>query len=329
MNSSERSLTAGVALGSKTSETKRCRCKLRTFGIAVAGITVLGLGGTAWALPTPVGLGTATNAAVSSGASPTNTGTSTIAGDVDTTYTGSPAAPGYDPCVGGPPVNCVVYTTGTENLNNGVAAQVQADTTTARVNAQNATPTTAVLPELGGTTRPAGVYNTGAADITGVLTLDAANNPNSVWIFNAASSISTAIGSAVVFTNIPAGSTTASLSCNVFWTAVSSANLLGTTFVGTVMAQQSITVGAGVTVQGRLLAGSGDVTLISDTIDRPTCAVLPAGSGGSSSTTPGGTGATLGGPGSSTGGGSGSTLSTLSTPATPLASPPSSTGLTG
>jgi hypothetical protein len=296
----------------------------------VAGITVLGLGGTAWALPTPIGLGTATQAAVSSGTSPTNVGVSTIAGDVDST---NPSQPGLAACtVPSPPpgTNCVVYTTGTQNINNGVAAGVAADDTAARIQAQGAPDSTAVLPQLGNTDTPfaAGVYNTGAANITGVLTLDAAYNPDSVWIFNAASSITAASGSSFVFTNIPAGSSPESLSCNVFWTAVSSAHLsAGVTFVGTVMAQQSITVDAGAHVFGRLLAETGDVTLISDTIDRPTCAALPAGTGGGPAGTSGGSGSTNGGSGGS---GGGSAVSTLSaTPATPLASPPSSTGLTG
>jgi type VI secretion system secreted protein VgrG len=59
--------------------------------------------------------------------------------------------------------------------------------------------------------------------------------------------------------------------CDVFWQVGSSATLGGSTFAGTVMASTSITVGSAVTVQGRLLAGTGDVTLIDDTIDASRC----------------------------------------------------------
>src|SRR5581483_5836 len=72
------------------------RSKLPILSVAVMGVTGLMLGGTALADPTPVGLGTATSAAVVSGAQPTNTGVSTISGDVSSSPT--PAQAGFGPC---------------------------------------------------------------------------------------------------------------------------------------------------------------------------------------------------------------------------------------
>jgi hypothetical protein len=62
----------------------------------------------------------------------------------------------------------------------------------------------------------------------------------------------------------------------VFWQIGSSATLgSGSVFRGNVLAHTSISLDAGVTVEGRLLASTGAVTLISDTITRPACATGP------------------------------------------------------
>jgi hypothetical protein len=309
---------------------QRVRGRIGILGVAVLSITGLAFGGVAWAMPTPVGLGTATNAAVVSGTEPTNSGVTTIIGDVDSS---TPATAGFTPCPG---ANCVVYAPpSTLNANNGVSSGAAADTSTALVHTQGLTPALAITPGLDGQNLVGGLYSVGAPNLAnnGVLTLNAAENPGSVWIFQATSTITTGTGSNVVFSNVPAGTSLSELACNVFWTATSSVDLLGTTFIGTVLAQTSITVGAGVTVQGRLLAGTGDVTLINDTIDRPTCAEQAAGTGGTPAGTAGGSGATTGGTGTggtgtggtgSTGGGTVATTSTGA--ATPVTGTPTLTG---
>jgi uncharacterized repeat protein (TIGR01451 family) len=119
---------------------------------------------------------------------------------------------------------------------------------------------TAILPQLGGTTLTPGVYNGGALDLTGDLTLDGPG----VYIITASSSLTTATGSSVNLIN-------GANPCDVFWQVSSSANLLGASFSGTIMALTSITAGDGVIVNGRLLARNGDVTLINDVINRPAC----------------------------------------------------------
>ncbi len=340
MRSSHRSLTARDEFDPGAAEMKRSRlaaaasvalrCKLPLVGGALVGVTVLAFGGTALAVPTPVGLGTATNDAVVASAAPTNTGVSTINGDVAS----SPIAtqPGFAPCPG---ANCVVYTPpSTQHINDGPAAGAVAAAHAALITTQGATPSLAILPQLGGTTLPAGVYNTGAANITGTFTLDAANDPSSTWIFQAASSITTATNSNVVFVNVPGSTTAAALACNVFWTAGSDVTLNGTTFVGTVMATAGIHVGDGVTIQGRLLAGT-DVTLIHDTIDKGNCTVLAAGSGGSPASTGGGTGGGTAGTGGGTTGtvggfgtghGFGTAVSVPLAPATPVVATPQTAG---
>ena len=99
-----------------------------------------------------------------------------------------------------------------------------------------------------------------------MLTLDARGNPNAVFVFQAGSTLTTASASRVVLIN-------GAQSCNVYWQVGSSATLgTGSTFRGSIIALTSITVTTGVTIDGRVLARNGAVTLDSDTITTSACA---------------------------------------------------------
>jgi len=142
--------------------------------------------------------------------------------------------------------------------------------TTAYTDAAGRTPLTTVPTELGGTTLVAGVYDSTSTTLglTGTLTLDGQNDSSSVFIFQAPfSGTGLTIGSAstVVLTN-------GAQACNVFWRVDSASIDTTATFVGTILALNSITVANGATIQGRLLARNGNVTLINDTITAPICA---------------------------------------------------------
>jgi hypothetical protein len=170
-------------------------------------------------------------------------------------------AHGYDH-YGHYPQNHLAIPARTVYTADAVAAQAQADLTTAYTDAA-AQPATATIPtELGGTTVTPGVYNSAAGTfgITGTVTLDAEGNPDGVFIFQAASTLITASASNVVLVN-------GAQALNVFWVVGSSATL-GTysTFTGNVMALASTTVTTGVTIQGRALARTAAVTLDTDTI---------------------------------------------------------------
>ena len=119
-----------------------------------------------------------------------------------------------------------------------------------------------------------GVYNsTSGILISGPipLTLDGGGDPNSVFIFQAASSGDLTVDptSSMTYTN-------GAQPCNVFW-KVNSAFLKNTdhTFVGTILALTQITLTENITVEGRVLARNADVTFIHDTINKPTCATTP------------------------------------------------------
>ena len=218
----------------------------------------------------PVGLGTTANFAVLAGTpSIESTGLTVINGDV-----------GIDPAaaVNGFPPGII---NGTIHADDDVALAAKNDLVTAYNDAAGR-PVTANHTALGGLTLVSGVYNAGGAtlDLTGTLTLDGQDDPNSVWIFQATSDLVTASASSVSLVN-------GAQACNVFWQVTSSASLgSGSTFVGTIMAMTSITMADDVTVDGRALARNGNVTLINDTITRSTCAATVPETGTGASAPP-------------------------------------------
>jgi hypothetical protein len=75
-----------------------------------------------------------------------------------------------------------------------------------------------------------------------------------------ASTLTTAVGSSVTLIN-------SANPCNVFWQVGSSATLnAGSAFSGTILAQASISLGTAATITGRVIARSGAVTLLSNTV---------------------------------------------------------------
>jgi len=135
--------------------------------------------------------------------------------------------------------------------------------------------------DLAGATLVPGVYCYSSSvqiSVGGVLTLDAQGDPNAVWIFKTGSTLTTVSGASVVFLG------GIGQPCNVFWQIGSSATLgTTTTFVGTIVAADDITLLTGTTVNGRILArgvsSDGTVVLDTNTISGPTgptCSPPPA-----------------------------------------------------
>jgi len=262
---------------------------LIVFGLMVAVVAA----GQAGAAETPVGLGTAASFAVLGGQTVTNTGPSTISGDVGVSP-GS-AVTNFPP---GLVTNGVIHAADT------VAAQAQAALTTAYNDAAGRVPAATGLTELGGLTLGPGVRAGGALQITGTLTLDAGGDPNALFVFQAASTLNTATSSMVVLTG-------GADPCNVFWQVTSSASLgVDSVFVGTILASTSISAATGASVEGRLLASTGAVTLDTNTVTVPPCtsggttttssSTTTTTAGETTTTTAGETTTTTAGPGSTT-----------------------------
>src|SRR5579864_579419 len=226
---------------------------------ALCGLFVLGLLLTlvsgAAAAASSVPLGTADSFAVLAGAGITNTGPTTVNGDLGTYPTTT--------VVGASSITV----TGANHGGDAVAQGAKTDLTTGYTTAAGEGPTSPIAADLGGQTLKPGVYNSGSSiGLTGALTLDAGGDPSAVFVFQAGSSLTTASASTINLIN-------GAQSCHVFWQVGSSATLgTGSTFRGTILALTSITVTTGVTVDGRVLARNGAVTLDTDTITRSSCA---------------------------------------------------------
>jgi hypothetical protein len=203
-----------------------------------------------------VPFGTADSFAVLGGSGITNTGPTTIFGDLGTfptlTITGIPT----------------LTINGTNHGGDAVTQAAKTDLVTAYDIAAGLTPTATIgTVDIGGRTLTPGVYFSGSSiGLTGTLTLDGGGDPNATFVFQAGSTLTTASASHVVLIN-------GAQSCNVFWQVGSSATL-GTysSLRGSILALTSITVTTGVTIDGRVLARNGAVTLDSDTITKPSCA---------------------------------------------------------
>ncbi|MEO8265458.1 MAG: ice-binding family protein [Ilumatobacteraceae bacterium] len=145
---------------------------------------------------------------------------------------------------------------------SALVAQQSIDVAVADIDGGTSTPVAA----LSGKTIGPGAHAAAAFEISGTLTLDGGGDPNAVFVFIATDTLNIAGSSQVVLTG-------GAQACNVFWRIGSSATLgTGSTFVGTVIADVSITAAANSDVDGRLIARNGSVTVDTASIVVPTCA---------------------------------------------------------
>ena len=209
---------------------------------------------------TPVDLGTAQSFVVLAGATVTNTGPSVLNGDL-----------GVSPGTALTGFGLPAVVNGATHAADAVAGKAQLDLTTA----YNVAAGEAVSPandltgtDLGNRVLKAGAYRfTSSAQLTGPLTLDAEGDPAAQFVFEIASTLTTASASSVVLLN-------GANPCNVFWQVGSSATLGTTTaFQGNIMALASVSLNNGATVIGRVLARNGQVSLINNVIDGSRCNV--------------------------------------------------------
>jgi len=215
-----------------------------------------------------IDLGTAESFSVLAGSGITNTGPTIITGDVGSFPTTTQTGFGS------------VTLTGTNHAGDGVTQSAKTDLTTAYNNAAAQGPTLPIVADLWGQTLTPGVYNSASSiGLTGTLTLDGGGDPNAIFVFQAGSTLTTASSSVINLVN-------GTQPCNVFWQIGSSATLgTNSTFRGNILALTSVTLTTGATVNGRILAQNGAVTLDTNTIPRSTWAATTTG--GTTSTTVG------------------------------------------
>lgn len=208
------------------------------------------------ALAMAVDLGAAGNFAALAGSGITfsGSGMTTLTGDIGSSPT--PSITGL--------ANLIL--TGNNHAGDAITQQAKLDLATAYTTAAGRTPTLSygAIFDLGGLTLTPGVYNGSSSfGITGVLTLDAQNNSDAIWIFQAGSTLTAAKNSKVLLVN-------GAKAENVIWLAGSSATLnTEAYFTGTILAQTSISLDTGATVMGGLLAQTGAVTFNGNTVMVP------------------------------------------------------------
>jgi type VI secretion system secreted protein VgrG len=190
-----------------------------------------------------ISLGRAESFAVLAASTVTNTNTSVITGDVGVSAGSS--APGITGA----------NTSGTIQLGTAQADWAHTDALAAYNQLAGLAPLSTLDNQLGGVTLTPGVYNIAVAQLTGLLTLDGAGMVDPLFVFLIGDTLTTASNSSILLIN---GAT----ATNLFFKVGSSATLgTGTQFAGNIISLASNTLTSGASVDGRVIALNGAVTL--------------------------------------------------------------------
>jgi hypothetical protein len=234
--------------------------KLLTISLLVLSLLAIGAYAQTDTDTVKINLGTADQFALLGGSSITNVSAHTfIIGDVGSSPT--PTVKGIKPA----------QVKGRLFLKSSpVTAGAQRGLTTAYNQAAGARCGTVLTgQDMGGMKLLPGVYCFAtAAQLTGTLKLDAHGNPNSQWIFQIGTTLTTAKNSKVAVNLAGKGGR----GCNVYWQVGSSATVgKGSIFVGKIMALTSVTLNGGV-LRGKALARNAAITISAqETVDGPRC----------------------------------------------------------
>lgn len=200
------------------------------------------------------------NFAVLGAATVTNTGATTLSGDLGVSPGGAITGK----------ATITVNATDASVIGNPFVHEADAVASSAQTQLAGAQsslgllgPGTLAPVDLVGLTLAPGVYTVpaGVSNLTGTLTLDGLGNANAFWVFQMPATLITSPGAVVNLINAGAGA-------GVYWNVVSSATLdTGTVFLGNILALANITLNTSATIAcGRALAHVEAVNMNGNTI---------------------------------------------------------------
>jgi type VI secretion system secreted protein VgrG len=224
-----------------------------SVGIALIAVTLSAyvFGGAA---PFAPSLGRASSFAVLGGSTVTNTGATAITGDLGVSTPGT-SVTGFPPGT---------MARGAQHVGDPLANQAQRDAQSAYAALEGMACTTPLTgKDLGGMTLSPGVYCfTSSAQLTGRITLDGRGKNKGIWVFQIASTLTTAPNAAVVMSK-------GGRAGDVFWQVGSAATIgTGTAFMGNILAYSSITMNTAANLSGRAWAREA-VTTDNNNIQAP------------------------------------------------------------
>jgi len=215
-----------------------------------------------------VTLGAASPFSVLGASTVTNTGTSVVIGDLG-------LSPGTS--VTGFPPGIIV---GTEHVTDTTAAAAQIAAQAAYTCLTGLTPTSVLGADIGSTLIMPGVYTfASSATITGPVTLNGGGDPNAYFVFIIPTTLTTATSASVVLTN-------SAQAGNIYWLVGTSATIgISTTMIGTIIADQSVTMNTSATLIGKAFALNAAITLDTNIVNTVPCTINPCTDISSTTTT--------------------------------------------
>ncbi|KAE8444119.1 hypothetical protein EG329_000901 [Mollisiaceae sp. DMI_Dod_QoI] len=202
-----------------------------------------------------VNLGSAATFGVLSQASITNTGPTSIDGDIGTEGT---SITGFPPGI----------FTGSKFIASQVTIALN-DATNAYDNIAELIGSTPLTGDLGGASLAPGTYSfSSSAALTGKLILAGTGSSSDAWYFQIGTSLIIATGSTVLITG-------GGLPCNVYWQVGTSATLgTGSSFSGNLLAGASITLDTAAVLNGGAFALGASVTMDTNVVNVQICPVI-------------------------------------------------------
>jgi hypothetical protein len=213
-----------------------------------------------------VSLGKSTNYSVLAAGGFSNSGSSSVQGEFGLTSTISYLDTG------------TLSMNGAYHFGDASAKEAMTDAKAVYLSAQGQRSTGTIGPEIGGLTKVPGVYSNAAGlNLKGILTLDAKNDPNAVFIFQTAGTFVANSGAKVNLIN-------SAQACNIFWQVGNSVTIESNSEIqGNILSNMGVKSYAGTTIFGRVFSIQGAISTVGTSIVKAPC--TKASSDGKSGTT--------------------------------------------